>query len=787
MFSNLKALIILLVAMLALSGCGDLLGKKVSKRELDASSLAQTCVLNVDNFSKLLHENIENDIRCLGESLNLFIRIVESGKPGYLSRVQLESYLAKHRPDVGPEVVKALGSVFHLGHLITGEDPNYVSKATVDKVIDFAIIFNQEASLHFGPIFENRVAIPFSLHKENQRRLRLASKAIIVSLRDIYNSDRRGQIHKLNIIELLDTFTTDSNRDEMEKVKKVIFLKGVFFGGKNDEISHFELEKLIVNFEDLLVIALDIAQYKHIKLNQESILELLKLDVKNLYKIMTQGTLNNRDNQVLFTVNEAIEAAKVFLEEQDFDIGKYRNLIVEAKKLAMKGNATEVKGIELKNLFNHAQSLLDSGFIFHRIYDKFRAQLSQETEVNIDFSEYRYTYPEHQAELDQFERIVKKYRFMKGEFLSSYYTRGFRRNADAIFEIAALEYVLRIVLGTYGIPTQNTVGGYSIDKEKMEKLMKKFENELIDLDLILPQRAITTANNISLLGSLFQYQSDTNEVMDINEATEFGVSVFSALNVADDLMKYMKDQKCKIDHDRIDPACFRANFWQAVCENYRSYYPLMFQSLNAPAKCEDWKNTTEAMEFLDRAIRAGRSCMNYTDGDKEEIPYAKSDMMVLMVVLLHAETTIIRWDINKNNIMDANEVDNAYEIYSPALDGFLKDKSPIIRKFKKQIYQYMIKYEAVPNEKDYGSILQFIKFLVKFDKKAPANRKTIASLLMAIGEQNSLMQTGPQFNCSLLRDPDNIPREKATFLPEEEKLSGPDYSYLLEPYLDLAN
>lgn len=788
MFTSLKSLIILLVSMLALSGCGDLLGKKVIKRQLDSSFAEVSCELEIDNFAEIMNENIEKDIRCLGENLNLFIRIVTSGKPGYISRTQLESYLSDFRPDVKPEVVKALGSIFQLGHLITGEDPNYISKETVDKVIEFALLFNRKAALDFGPIFKNKAPVTYALHQLHRSRVTSATTAIIQALLKIYNPNRNGEIHKLNIVELLETFTTDANRDDMEKLKKMLFMKGIILGGKNDEISHVELQKLIQNFNVILLIGLDIARYKYIELDQKSILQLLKLDVDAAYDIITQGTLNDRDDKVLFTMDEALDAAKILLEDKDFDVEKYRKVIVEVKKIFMNGNDTQIKGGELKSLFNHAKKLLRTGTIFHSMYEMFKAQLDQPIEVNIDFSDYRHTYPEHQEELEQFERIVKRYRFMKGEYISAYYTRGIKRNADAVFEIAAIEYVLKYVFARHGRQSpNNTVGGSSMDKSDMEKLMKRFENELIDLGLILPQRAITTANNISLLGSLFQYQSDTNELMDVNEATEFAGTVFTSLNVADDLIDYMKKKNCQIDQfDRIEPGCFRANFWKGLCVNYRKYYPLLFDSLNAPASCEDWKNTELSSEYLDRAIRAGRSCMNYYDGDKEEIPYASGDIMTLMVVLLHSETTIIRWDVNKNNFMDPNEVNSAYEIYGPALDGFLKDKNPIIKKFKKQIYQYMIKYEKVPDEKDFKSILQFVKFIMSFDKKAPAQRKTIASLLMAIGEQNAKLQTGPKFNCSLLRDPEHVPREpQANFIPEVD--NRPDYSELLAPYLHLAN
>jgi hypothetical protein len=480
--------------------------------------------------------------------------------------------------------------------------------------------------------------------------------------------------------------------------------------------------------------------------------------------MITQGNLNNRDGELLFTIDEVIEATKIFISKDEFDIEKYKNLIGEVKKIVMLGNSSEVKGGELKNLFEHAKNVLRTGTVFHRIYDKFKVQLesSRPVEETINFDEYRHTYPEHQAELNHFERITKKYRFMRGEFLSSYYASGFKRNADAIFEIAILEYGLKLLFANFGSPSPNSdaVGGYSIDKDQMRKLLKKFENELIDLDLVLPGRYISTSDNISLLGTLFQYQSDKNKVMDVNEATEFGVSVFSSMNIANDVYDDMVQKNCPIDEfGRVDTACFRSHFWRSYCTYYKSYFPLLFQSMNTPKKCEEFKNLTDSSLYLDSAIMASRTCNFYTDGNKEEIPYSKSDIMTILIALMHAETTVLRWDLNNNNIMDPDEVDKAYDIYSPALDGFLEGKSSIIKKLKKQIFLYMIKNEKIPNEKDFGSLWEFVKFLASFKHKAPATRKTILSVLYVISEENQKAPGVPKFDCNVLRDPLHIPRD----------------------------
>ncbi|MGE3609917.1 MAG: hypothetical protein AB7I27_10060 [Bacteriovoracaceae bacterium] len=752
---------ILFISLLTLlSGCGDLVKNKVVKPPLTSSLYNVDCELEPSEFAKIMEKNISTQIRCLEANLNLFIKIVETPRPGYLSRVSLEAYLKKNRQDIKPEVVRALKAVFDVNFLITGEDPNFISKDNVKKIIDFALVFNTEASLNFR-YFTDKNPISFSLHKIRRDEISKANRKIIMALRQIFNANRGNEIHKLDINELLKSFTTDNNSDDIDTVKKFLFVKKVILGGDKDIITHQELERLLLYFDRLVLITLDGVKYKKILLNQKSLLELLKQDVSLFSDIVLQGAIGNRDKEVFFTVDEAVEVAKEFVSKETLDFDKFHRLIVEAKTIVMGGNETDIQGIDFKNLLTHAGSLLQTGTVFHYIYEMYSATLESPLPVEINFGQYRDLHPELKEEIDKFERIVKKYRFFRGKFVVPYFARNYHRNPEAVFEVALYEYAIQLLFKKYGSPSpnRNSVGGVSISRDQILAIIKKFEDELIDIKLIYPQRAKNVANNIALLGSLFQYQSDDNAVLDVNEATEFGLSLFTSLDIAKDMMSYFDEKSCPKDQfNRIEPNCFRKYFFTGLCDNYRTYFPSFFESLGLPANksCSEIESTGRNLEFLNQAIASARTCSNYLDGAKEEIYFAEGDIFNIMLGIFHYETTILRWDANENNYMDPDEVNRAYSVFSPALDGFLDDKPAIIKRLKKQIYLYLVKYEKVPDQKDFSSILKFVKFLLRTDKTSNANRKTIASVLVTIGQQ-SVKPGDPIFNCNYLRDPDNIP------------------------------
>lgn len=743
---------LVLSAFVAISGCGDLLKSDVKKKELETTQFSVSCELSVSEFTKILDKNISSQIYCLKDNLYLFLRAVKSSKPGYLGRVELENYLLKNRSDFTPELVKALKAVFDLNSLITGESPDYISQQNIDALIEFALTFNEEAALNIGPIFQSKASVSYILHQNHKDRISASTKTIMMALRKVFEPNRKGEIHQLNLSELLDQFTTDETRDEIEEIREFLFAKKILLGGEREILTHKEVEKFILNLDKLLLIVLDVVRYPYVKLNQENILQLLRRDVLDLTDILFDPDLGNRDDELMVEIDRVFNLVNKYID--NINVYDFQNIVLEVKQLLMGGNKETITGRDLKEFVNHANTVLKTGTVFHRIYKRFEIDLENPRPITIDFDEYRHSYPEHQKELSEFERIVKNYRFFKGEFISPYYQHGFKRNADGVVEVALFEYALKILIGAYGSPSPNpgTVGGYSIDNAQMKALVKKFEPDLVKMGLIQEGRGESTGNTISLLGTLFQYQSDNNKVMDVNEATEFALALFSGLSMANELHKDLM-KVCPVDqHNRLDPQCMKENYFPSFCNRYYRYYPKMFDEFGAKS-CEEFVNSKASGEYLEQTIKAARNCNFYTDGDKEEIPYSESDMMLVITAMAHVETTVLRWDKNENNILDPSEVDAGYAIYESAIDGFLDEYPSVVRKFKKQIYLYLIKYEEIPAVDSVSSTWRLVRFLGSLRKATPAKRKTISSILRVIGEQSDKTATGPKFDCNTLRNP----------------------------------
>lgn len=745
------------------------------------------CELEIKDFSLILEENITPTINCLEKNLNIFMDVSELGKGGKLSRVALINFLKQNRDDFEPKTLAIINSVFSLARLITGEEKDFVSRENVKLIVELVRKFNMHAYRHYSYTFGSTTRANLVVHESHRRRVEDAVHEIEKELQKIYVADRNGEIHYLDIMKLIDGFV--DNDETLEKIKGMLFVKKIILGGDTATINHKELGFLFSNMPKLLSLVLDVVRFKDLDLDQQEMMTFIKDDVRDLANILLHPNRGDRRFEGFFIVDDAIDGVDRFIKDEDDKISKFRVLIKEAVRIftKTKNEGAEsisfseseeqwVTGRDLEKIFSHATNVTERALAFHKIYNapNIKPLLDAPQSVNLDPKQYEQQFPDNKTDLVEFARIINTYRYMKGSFDMTYYSLDYRRNANGVAEISIYEYLIKTFFGYYG-------SSLSMGDKQLRGILKKFENELIEMDIILPRRSRSTAETIALLGSLFQSQSDNNKVLDVDEAAEFAISLVTAIDAKKKVFSYYDKLNCTREQvgelSRIEPNCFKDNFYRAICENYRSHFPRLFEYLGADPNggCEQNFNSVHNMAYLNSAAQAARTCHVYPD-DSSEIYYSEGDVMSILLAMMHIETTITRWDSNLNNTMDPKEVIDAWSIYRPAIIGMLPDavkKMPekIQETLAKLIYQYLVKFEEAPKleGKDiWKTIGNLGKLLMK---KAPAHRKNIAAILKVVGDQSKLKaqkeyEANPNdpavekpFDCNWMRDPDNIPRD----------------------------
>jgi hypothetical protein len=783
--NKLFGFFLLLSMFFTLTGCGDLFGKKVVEKKLENGRLKADCELDMDEFKYILDRPITGAINCLEKNLKIFMDVSELGRGGKLSRKSLLNYLKRNRPDTDEKTISIINTVFALSNLITGGEKDVITKNNVTAIIQLVRTFNLHAYRHYNNTFGSKDPANLYVHESHRTRVEAAAVELQKALQSIYIADRKGEIHFVEIMDIVKGFVID-DPEKLEKIEGMLFAKKILTGGDIKTINHIELGFVIDHLPKLLSLVLDAVRYQYLEIEQRDTMKFMQDDLIDLANILFHPSRGDRRYEGLFDVDAVITGIDRFIKKDEEKIGKYRALLKEGVRIFTKTKnesaiLTEndeqwVLGKDLEKIISHGFNITSRALAFHRIYNSpnLKPMLDSPQSVYIDPKKYELEFPLDKVNLKEFARIINTYRYMKGSFNMTYYSLDYRRNAAGTAEISTYEYLIRTAFGYYG-------SSLSMGADQLKGILKKFENELIEMDIILPRRTTSTSETISLLGSLFQAQSDDNKVLDVDEAAEFAISLVTAMDAKSKLFNFYEDKNCQRDEfNRLDASCFKEHFFEAICTNYRDNFPRLFEFLgtNNELKCNEQNfNSEHNLNYLNASAQAARFCHLYPD-DNTEIKYSEGDIMSILLAMMHIETTITRWDTNQNNTMDSNEVMDAYAIYKPAINGMLPklpsvlDTPKIRETLAKQVYLYLVKFEEVPKTKKGQDIWKLVKFLLSFNgKKAPAHRKTIASILRIVSEEGrrkaeEAYQANPNdpsiekpFDCNWLRDPNNIPRD----------------------------
>jgi len=118
-------------------------------------------------------------------------------------------------------------------------------------------------------------------------------------------------------------------------------------------------------------------------------------------------------------------------------------------------------------------------------------------------------------------------------------------------------------------------------------------------------------------------------------------------------------------------------------------------------------------------------------------------------MFMTVESTVLRYDKNRNNRLDASEMKTAYEqTFNSAIESLVEEQAPIIAKLpfnlgsgvSRKIYYYLIKHRKIPSK-----FSEYLKLLTI--GPSSADRETLAAVLNIISEQGA----ASTFDCETLR------------------------------------
>ncbi|MBL7664888.1 MAG: hypothetical protein JNM93_07120 [Bacteriovoracaceae bacterium] len=460
-------------------------------------------------------------------------------------------------------------------------------------------------------------------------------------------------------------------------------------------------------------------------------------------------------------------------------------------------------------IVRHAHEIFNMGIIFSDLYNQYSSAISSPMRLTLDIknepsNEYEEVY------FPAFQRIVNNYKFFQGDMLLPIYDHFFHRNEMGIIHIGIFEYVAQNFFAyferkypcheekyeTYKCNDEGEVEDFaqSLTLRQIHRIILDLFSILVDIDIIIPGLESGSADNVTLLTDLFQYQSNGSGMVDVVEASEFAVSIFSALKAGDKVLDGMKaickdswyyeDESCPVtdesgnvdDEDckiKVSPGCFRENFFKVLYSDFiddddktdnLSHYLVKFKEYTHGKNGVGGLSVEAQQKFILETEIFSRTC--FPMDNKDDLDFGEGDMLSMFGGLLNIESTLLKFDsTNPNNRMDPEEVEKAfYEVYSGAIEALVYKKTKTIKVFglgkwlakslAKPVFNFLIKNGRSPNF-DLKHIKEALSVLVGYRKfKHPAERMNIAQILKTISVLNSCYAADGTNTCLNCKEPE---------------------------------
>ncbi len=278
-----------------------------------------------------------------------------------------------------------------------------------------------------------------------------------------------------------------------------------------------------------------------------------------------------------------------------------------------------------------------------------------------------------------------------------------------------IRWGLSKVLDLYGVKNKKT-NKLILTKKELHTIMQDAKGILKDF-IYWPDDYEGFLGETITNSDLFQFQSTGDELAKSDELTEYLATVLHSFDLSDKIHQIIS--KCCKTIDQEDKSfnveCFREHFYPAFFEKLpnKSFYTKLYDYRDQAGKSE-LKLYFKNIESYARVIA------------KDDIPITSEEITRLLVIISSIEAIYIKFDINKNNRLERNELDNAFKLFKGLIMGVADLDNPDSKLYH-SIFIYIIKEMKEPST---AQLLWFHVFGSK--KKITSTRFNISAALSAI-------------------------------------------------------
>lgn len=692
---------LVLITSVMLYSCGYFSDKPPADLDLYKPNTLESCQIDIDKLGEIFKADQKEQIKCLQDNFIQFTKYVRSKDPSSVSKDELNIFINKFFKGQSGPIIEGLSLIFQLNMLLLRDEADRISKNNISPLFGLLVSVNQEAIIITQVLKEMDDEKNQGRFWELRDQLTAAvTRFSAYTVKIIQNSP--GLEQKLNIKDFITEANKKLGKKEMnpETLDSLIFLKRVLAAGDKAVITTSELSTIVAKLPKILSLSFDFYFVKNSNFSNDADHARFKLmHVRDIYNVIEF----KQEDFELFSIEQALGIAQEFIK--DIDIKKFKPSVMAIKNRIIGGKNDSFSLLDLKNVLDMGHDFIERTYFNTVTYNTLQDTLEKnETITSLRRLDLPNQYDPFTAKrIDElhndFQDVAVNIRYFRAKMEGvSYYGNTILRNKNGFLEAAIMKWASVKLLKGYG--HKNPEGASQVS-------LLEFQTFLFEMKPILEEFKLwsahpqTFARNAILLADLFQNKSNGDLVVNVTEVTEYIQMILTAVEITDKFKEDMLsvcDGGINKEEPVFETTCFNQHFFATMLNRYKNFFPRLAEYI-------DPKNTPK--KDVD-AFLLGVEGFARDDIDPK-VPVNKRDNILIMGAMLNIESTFIRFDANKDNIIDYKELTLAFNVYKQAIITMAKLK-PNEEGYAKSIFLYMVSKMEIPPTGSWKENVKFVTF-----------------------------------------------------------------------------
>ncbi|MBC7713856.1 MAG: hypothetical protein H7177_10985 [Rhizobacter sp.] len=692
---------LVVLCSLTLASCGYISDKPVENADVYRTDELQTCKIDVSKLAEIFKANQTDQIRCLQENFVQFTKYVRAKHPGSVSQDELGIFVKRFFEGQSDAIINGISLIFQLNMILLKDEADRISHQNISPLFELLIKVNQEAVILTNIIKAmdepNSQAHFWELRKQfYESTNRFAAAAVGV----IEKAPGFGQ--KLNMRQFVLDMSSkigDHQIDE-DTIDSFIFMKKMLVGGDEEVITTAELKDVISRLPKMLGLVFDVYYVKGENFkNDAAEMRFYLFAIRDVYGLIKF----NQPDFELVNSKQLVKIAERFLK--NYDVESFKPSIEALKARFIGGRKDSVSLKDMDTVLSMLHDFFEKIYFNHLTYDEKDNAKLLNSNVKLDkfdqkaIAGYEDFTPARVNQMhSSFADTAVMFRYFRDSSGAAIYGKDIKRNKKGFIEVNIEKWLSWKLLKAYG----------HVDaKNQMQLSMDEFSKFLLDSKPLLMEFKLWSPNfqtfsrNAVLLADLFQSRSDGDQQINIDEATEYIGMILSAVEVSNKYSNSLSN-KCDPGINSEDPvfesSCYNENFYNVILKDLK--FNENFLLLN------NYLVTTSVQEGIDYLTGVEGFARDIND---PAVPVNGRDSTLILGSMLNIESTFIRFDKNFDNVIDYNELNDAFLVYKNSIISLANLKGSDVE-YAKGIFMYMASKMEVPKVDGIWLKLGFAKF-----------------------------------------------------------------------------